>query len=171
MKDRLTRCSIGPDAARAFLCISASFGGSMRHCCPGSCVRFVFISLPLLFLFPNHRSVPSLIFFLILPFFTRRSQPPTSEFTGCSLMKNNKSKTIGRKRKKKREREKSSAQNRIIKATNSLYIYINIFFFLVKYINSLYKFIVKYKQTSFKYAKLNYISFNSIFYIIISNNL
>lgn len=116
-------------------------------------------------------AVFSLIFFLILPFFTRRSQPPTSEFTGCSLMKNNKSKTIGRKRKKKREREKSSAQNRIIKATNSLYIYINIFFFLVKYINFLYKFIVKYKQTSFKYAKLNYISFNSIFYIIISNNL
>lgn len=127
----------------------------MRHCCPGSCVRFVFISLPLPFLFPNHRSVPSLIFFLILPFFTRRSQPPTSEFTGCSLMKNNKSKTIVRKRKKEREREKSSTEKDY--KTNSLYVYINIFFFLVKYINSLYKFIhvysnsfSKYKQKSFK---------------------
>lgn len=111
IKDRLTRCSIGPNAARAFLRISASFGGSMRHCYPGSCVRFVFISLPLLFLFPNHRNVPSLIFFLILPFFTRRSQPPTSESTGCSLMKNNKSKTIGKKRKKREREELNTEQD------------------------------------------------------------
>lgn len=65
------------DATRAFLRISASFGGSMRHCCPGGCVRFVFISLSFRFLSPCYHDPLSLVCSLISSFFTRRSHPPT----------------------------------------------------------------------------------------------